>query len=301
MNFDNIKIIELAEDSEKFEKIIIDCQNAAKLDLTLHQLLLSIYLESDRDLAFNRFLGTSELKTILKIFKIFKLESHIKLCEIGGGPGFLAWALSKSGYCQTDLVEPNSLYNTGTGYLSSREDSNFINIYNELEEWLSDVKKYDVVVTKNCIHHFQNISLMASLIRKKMKPGAFWFSFREWFADTAEELYALLAQHPFCQKFDLYEWPYPSHHYVDAIEIAGFKLEAVIPLGYANNCLSTYSEEISPPQNEIFTNEIDIKLTQNPVETVNSFWSEIKVNKFYNGNLRFYSRPQMLLFRKTYE
>jgi hypothetical protein len=129
------------------------------------------------------------------------------LIEIGGGRGFLTWALHRAGY-RIDLLEPNALWNTGTGYLRSREDAEGIEIFNDHLAWHAKPLYYDVFITKNCIHHFQNIGMVAASLRQKLSAGGKWFAFRKQFADTPKELGEALAIHPHCQRFCTCEWFY---------------------------------------------------------------------------------------------
>lgn len=323
VNEADLKILSLKEDPDKFEDIIVQQQNLCDHDAQLKILLESIFLEKNRDLAFDRFIKTNEFKTILKLLSYWNISAKHRLAEIGGGPGFLSWALYQSGYPHIELIEPNPHYNTGTGYIRSRQDSQQIVLHNQLNQWHSHADPYDVIITKNCIHHFQNIAQSAAIIRQKMRPEGLWFAFREWFADTPEELYSQLKNHPYCQPFNIYEWPYPASHYAEAIEIAGFKLLAVIPYDYANNCLGTWSEEIPSEQNQKFTHAIDELLQTNPAQTVEYFWNEVyqqkcpdlithsnqssviqRIKKFINSKsssipaTKSYTRPQMMLFKK---
>jgi len=294
---DNINVSSLEENAKKFEEVILAQQNQYDSDSQVKTLLDSIFLEKDRERAFARFLNTKEFSTIKKLLLLFNVNIDKTICEIGGGPGFLTWALQKSAYKNVDLFEPNTFFNTGTGYLRTCKDV-APKIYDNLGEWHKSATVYDAIITKNCIHHFQNISMVAASIRQKMQNNGLWFAFREWFADTPKELYSLLSDHPYCQPYGLYEWPYPASHYVEAIEIAGFELLAVVPADYANNCLATFSEEKCPPALQVFTGEIDKALQKQPKQTVDNFWKEVIDNKFNAGKHRLYTRPQLLLFRK---
>ncbi|MHB1947720.1 MAG: class I SAM-dependent methyltransferase [Gammaproteobacteria bacterium] len=293
-----LHLLSLKEDPNKFEEIIRKQQELSIEDEQIRQLLDSIFLEKNRDLSFERFLNSLEFKTINKLLTLFNVAKQQHLCEIGGGPGFLTWALRKTGYENLDICEPNAHFNTGTGYLSTRKDIENIKIHHDLDHWHNTAGPYDVVITKNCIHHFPNIAQSAAIIRQKMQPDGLWFSFREWFADTPQELYSLLTSHPYCQPHQLYEWPFPASHYAEAIEIAGFQLIAVVPFDYANNCLGTWSEGPIPPKIEAFTHSIDRLLLKKPQKTVEKFWNEVIKNKFHGKQLRCYTRPQLMLFRK---
>jgi 2-polyprenyl-3-methyl-5-hydroxy-6-metoxy-1,4-benzoquinol methylase len=299
MTLHSLRIATLEENPKKFEAIIADQHRQYDTNEHIKSLLDAIFLEEDREIAFSRFFNSNEFKTIVKILSLFGTTPDKTVCEIGGGPGFLTWALCKMGYQNISLFEPNDQYNTGTGYLRTRQDANDIRIFTTMPEWhTQNPQLYDAIITKNCIHHFTNMSQMAALIRQKMQPHGYWFAFREWFADSHTELYQLLADHPYCQPFDLYEWPYPAHHYVDAIEMAGFKLCTVIPYDYANNCLGTYSEAIGNKKNQAWTTEIDKLLNKKPETTVKKFWAETIKNKHHRGENRIYTRPQMFLFKK---
>jgi hypothetical protein len=273
----DLNVHALIEDPAVNERMMVEQQALYAHDADVRRLLDAIYLEPDRARSFERFLAGYELRTILKILDIFGVAKSSTLCEIGGGPGFLSWALSRSGFTHVHLMEPNGLFNTGTGYLRTRADAAPLTIHNDLNAWHAGPQHYDVVVTKNCIHHFKNIAQAAATVRQKMPAHGLWFAFREWFAETPQELYAQLAAHPYCQRYSVYEWPYPAWHYVEAIEIAGFALKAVVPSGYANNTLADYKDDPGPPEVESLTAQVDELLR-------------------HKGTTRFFSRPQLMVF-----
>ncbi|HEX6979718.1 MAG TPA: methyltransferase domain-containing protein [Alphaproteobacteria bacterium] len=295
---DALNLINLEENAEKLEKIVRLQQKVAASNPQIQSLLHATFLQEDRDGDFARFLATREFATIQKILGWFGITQKSRLCEVGGGSGFLSWALHASGFRDISLLEPNVSFATGTGYLRSRPDADGLRIYRTVEDFNAAPDYYDAVITRNCIHHFRNISYVAAQIRQKMAPGGKWFSFREWFADTPQELQAALANHPYCQPYGIYEWPFPAYHYADAIEIVGFRLIAVVPAGYANGCLATYSENPGPPELERFTALIDHQLQTDPDITVRAFWDEVRWNKFEGAKKRLFTRPQAMIFEK---
>jgi len=296
MNIDHLNILGLVEEPDRLENVIVEQQSASAADRSISALLDSIYLEKDRARSFDRFFQGFEFRTILKLIEAFGVAKQQPVCEIGGGPGFLSWGLSRSGFANVHLMEPNGHFNTGTGYLRSRPDAQGITVHNDLTAWHAGPERFPVVITKNCIHHFKNITQAAASIRQKMTPDGVWLAFREWFADSPQELYGQIASHPYCQAYGLYEWPYPSWQYVENIELAGFKAKAIIPSGYANNTLSTYQEHSGGPDIEGLTAQIDEIVKRNPQMTVESFWQEVLRNRFQGGNTRFFSRPQVMVF-----
>lgn len=296
MNVQSLKIHDLVEDPDRLERAMTEQQALSRADPGVRKLLDSIYLEPDRARSFDRFLNSFELRTILGLLDLFGVDKSSTVCEIGGGPGFLSWALSRSGFARMHLLEPNACFNTGTGYLRTRPDAAAITIHNDLGAWHKAGPAFDVILTKNCIHHFKNIAQAAATIRQKMTANGLWFAFREWFADSPAELYGQIAGHPYCQPYGLYEWPYPATHYVEAIEIAGFKLKAVVPAGYANNALAVYQEDPGDADAQSLTTQIDGILRANPQLTVDGFWQEALKNRFQGGTARFFTRPQAMVF-----
>jgi 2-polyprenyl-3-methyl-5-hydroxy-6-metoxy-1,4-benzoquinol methylase len=293
-----LNILGLEESPTKLEAVITEQQSLAQSDDSVGGLLASIYLRADRAGDFARFLGSRDFEVTCKLLELFEVRRNDRICEVGGGPGFLAWALAQRGFTHVELLEPSNCFNTGTGYLRTRPDAAEVVIHNDLAHWHAASTPFDVIVTKNCIHHFKNISQSAAAIRQKMRKNALWFAFREQFADAPSELYALFATHPFCQPYGLYEWSYPAHHYAEAIEIAGFELVAVVPSGYANNCLSCFAEQPFSAAIRAEMAEIDRVLKTSPSSTVSSFWNEVEAGRRKRWFARRYTRAQMMLFRR---
>jgi len=295
---DLLRVVSMEENSDSVEKAVRELQQEARNDEKARALLSSIFYEEDRELSFRRYGKSRDLAATLRLFEIFGVSPSSRIIEVGAGPGFLASALNRLKY-PIEILEPSTHWTSGTGYLRTREEDKNIPIHTDHVSWHGCTSKYDVIVTKNCIHHFQNISQVAVCLRQKLSSDGLWISIREWFADSARELADSLAHHPFRVKNPvIYEWPYPAHHYAEALELAGLSLVAVVPNGYANGCMGTYSEEPGSPKNNAFTEKIDRLLAGRPEETVKAFWNEVKKNKFEGGTQRIYTRPQVMIFKK---
>lgn len=117
---DEINVTTLREDPDLLEKVIVGQHQQAASNESVADLLRSIFLLPDCDADFGRFAKSVEFATILRLLQTFGVARDQTLIEIGGGPGFLTWALHRAGY-RIGLLEPNALWNTGTGYLRSRE------------------------------------------------------------------------------------------------------------------------------------------------------------------------------------
>ncbi|HEY9759843.1 MAG TPA: methyltransferase domain-containing protein [Oculatellaceae cyanobacterium] len=294
---DQLKLIDLKEDPSLVEDCMILEQHRAESEEDARAILNAIFLQADRQGDFERFYESRDFNATLNILRLFSLSQSAKILEIGGGPGFLGWALKRSGFTNLDMLEPNNYWNTGTAYLRSRPDARSIRIFRDTQDWHSVSEPYDAFITKNCIHHFQNLTMAAATLRQKLKPGGFWFAFREWFADTAEEVAELVRTHPYCQKYGLYEWPYPAAHYVESFALAGLKLWAIVPAGYRNDCLGTYSENM-PESEQTKDDELDKLLEVEPEKTVQQFWKEVAAIRSGDFSTRLYTHPQLMVFKR---
>lgn len=294
-SLDKLNFIDLLDNWEKFEEIITKQQSE---NTSIQDTLKLLYLNKDRNEAFNRFRNSNEFFYIHHLLKILKVDTDQSICEIGGGAGYLAWALFVSGFQSMDLFEPNAAWTSGVGYLKTKADSKCMQIYHDLHEWHQKNIQYDVIVSKACLHHFGNISHISASIRQKMKIGGLWIAFREQFADTPLELITLLTEHDYCQKYKLYEWGYSASAYVDALEMVGLRLKAIVPAYYANDCIGTLFEDELSEEALAFTNEIDNLLQTSPEITVERFWQEHYARRTGRKTLLQYTRPQVMIFEK---
>ena len=223
------------------------------------------------------------------------------LCEIGGGSGQLAWALAQSGYENLELLEPNGHWTTGTGYLETvlKDCNDQLRICNDLTLWYASEDIFSAVVTRNCVHHFPNIAMTAACIRQKLGKGGRWVMINEWYAETPTELYANLRSHPYCQKYLVYEFPYPPKHYSDCLEYAGFKLIGVVPAGYANNAMSVGALDEGNRNTRRRTKLQSGLLKRFPRMSVMLFRLQSFLNCHFRFHLRSYARPQVMIFERV--
>jgi 2-polyprenyl-3-methyl-5-hydroxy-6-metoxy-1,4-benzoquinol methylase len=296
---DRLDVINLQENPDLVEKAVIELQQQARTDRDAAALLSAIYYDEDRAASFGRFFASRDFAATLRLLGHFGIGPQARLIEVGAGPGFLASALARKGH-RIEILEPSTHWNSGTGYLRTRDDSRAIPIHTDHVAWHAAAEPYDAILTKNCLHHFQNITHVAVCLRQKLKPGGWWVAIREWFADDARELAGAVSNHPFRRRNPLiYEWPYPAHHYAECLEMAGLRLHAVVPNGYANGCLGACSEEPGSPKNDAFTAKLDGVLAAHPEKTVRDFWREVKKNRFEGGSEKTYTRPQAMIFQKV--
>ncbi len=295
-----IEIFNLREDPDLWEDLIEKEIAASATDSAAGMVVESMFWEKDRSRAFQRFRESLDVRCILDIMGIFGVPRKQALCEIGGGSGQLSWALAQNGYEKVELLEPNGRWVTGTGYLETVLDQcgGRLRICNDLSEWYASEEKFRTIVTRNCVHHFPNIAMTAASIRQKLKKGGRWVMIREWFAETPAELYANLKGHPYCQKYKVYEFPYPPRHYVECLEFAGFKLVGVVPEGYANNALSSYTLVEGTRFRRWRTRWQRTLLKRWPTWGVALFRWQSFISRSFGLRAGRYRRPQVMVFER---
>jgi len=288
----------LVEDPDRTEAAVQQEIERARTDPRSREVLEANYLDQDRDAAFQRFRRSFEWERLRRLLELLGVVPGARVCEVGAGGGWLAWALHTSGFAKVDVLEPNAHRVTGTGYLRSRPDAAGIRIFDDLTAWHDDATRYDLVLTRNCVHHFQGLGRIAACLRQKLAPAGRWLMLREWYAERPAEVYEALRQHPYAFKYQLYEFPHSVARYVDGPRGVGFTLSAVVPAHYANGVLGDRAIDAGGPVVRLATRLVDLALGRAPGLTVAAHWLERPFRRLLPAKLRFFSRPQALLFRR---
>lgn len=295
---DRLKLHSLVEDPERWEAMIQREIERARVDPEARAVVEAIYCDEDRAAAFERFRRSDELARLLAMLERLGVPRDARICEIGGGGGWLGWALHQEGYHRLEMLEPNSGFVSGTGYLRTRPDAAKIRIWNDLDAFYADEGRFDLVLSHNCVHHFRGIAYVAACIRQKLVEGGRWLMVREWFADSPEELYRMLRNHPYSQQHGVFEFPLPSAHYIEAIELAGFSVEGVVPAKYANGVLDGPTAGQAGLLNRLGTRALDEVLARRPQATRRLYDAELFANRYLGRRLRHFTRPQAVMFRR---
>lgn len=289
----------LVEDPDRTEAAVWQEIERARTDPGAREVLEANYLDDDRQAAFERFRRSFEFERLQRLLELLGVGRTARICEVGAGGGWLAWALHTSGFGKLDVLEPNASRVTGTAHLRSRPDAAGIRIFDDLTAWHHDATRYDLVLTRNCVHHFRGLGPIAAAVREKLAPAGRWLMLREWYAERPVEVYELLRQHPYAFKYGLYEFPHSVTRYVDAVEGVGFALAAVVPAHYANGALGDCASSPGPWLVRAATAILDLALARAPWLTVLAHRLERPVRRLLPARLRFFSRPQALFFRRV--
>lgn len=128
----------------------------------------------------------------------------------------------KRGYSNLTAMDPNNEPFTGTRYLRSIAPQ--IPVIDELVQWRKISGRFDVIISKATIYHWQHIPMAALDARRTLRPGGLWIAFDEFFVTALADLPKQMNEHLFTPKYRTYEWAYPATLYIDMICSVGFAL-----------------------------------------------------------------------------
>lgn len=294
---DSLEIFGLVEDGQVVEDAMLAEIRRAQDDESARLVLEQCYLEGNRDRAFDRFQSSAGLHATLRLLDSLRVTREMSIVELGGGAGWLAWALHRQGF-RVELVEPNGCYVTGTGYLRSRTDARDLPIWNDLAAWYASGRRYDLVLTQNCVHHFPSLPHTAAAIRQRIHPSGRWLMLREWFAESPREVYRKLRDHPYSQRYGLFEFPYPAWYYIRSLELVGYELEVVVPPGYRRGALAAHVDMPVAETQTIQSRFLEQLIAVSPVLTRLAYRVENAVHRLDTGRGRRFTRPAALVFRR---
>jgi 2-polyprenyl-3-methyl-5-hydroxy-6-metoxy-1,4-benzoquinol methylase len=268
----------------------------SKTDPNIKELLEVLYLEEDRESSFERFCSGNEFKTMFdEIIRHANINLNVKICEVGAGPGFFAVALAKAGFKNVSILEPNNEWITGTGFIANEAKKYGVRIWNSLDSWYESDELYDLIITKACVHHFDNVCKVAAEIRCKISNNGKWLMFDEFFANSTKELYFQLINHPHASKYGQYEWPYSASLYIQLMQLAGYEIQEIIPMKYKNNYMIrniSFKFRLAGPFTTI-TNILRYMRLTVLAFSIEKFIINIIGHKI---NLRLFTSPQLMVF-----
>ena len=289
---------------ETIERIYKDAEEDAQIALTLR--LAS--LERDVPSSLDFYSDSRVPDAIVRLLEMYGIGKSSSIVDVGCGRGHATYALMKRGFETLAAMDPNGNYSTGTGYLATQY-ADRVAVINSFDEWRSILGRFDAAISTSTVHHWPNIPHGAVDLRRTLKPGGYWFMITEYYANTPQEFFALLDNHPFAKRYGTYEWPYPASAYVDLVESVGMKLVAVVPQHYRGNTF--YTADIPPPARKLdterFSDKVDRLLEKGG--TVKQFWREVehyrrKPMKTKNAGYdiyakRYYTNPQVMVFQRV--
>ena len=213
------------ENPERYEEVMQRIYEDARTDADLAKNLRDNFLQQDRPEAFRDFCSSGIPEQCAHMLSLLGISKDAAICDLGCGPGYLAYGLDRLGYKSVVAMDPNEEWFTGTGYL--RSIAPHIEVINDLEAWRNTFGRFDAMVSRATMHHWQHIPMVSIDARRTLKPGAPWIVLHEALATLPHELAQYMNTHPFTTRYRTYESFYPPSVYVDLLKSVGFNLVAI--------------------------------------------------------------------------
>jgi ubiquinone/menaquinone biosynthesis C-methylase UbiE len=189
------------------------------------------YFEEDLKLNVERFKKDEEFAETKKIIQeIIPFHPGVKLLDIGSGNGITALAFALEGI-RVDAVEPDPSETIGAGAI--RKLKNTLQLSNiEVHEGFAEELNFadcsfDIVYTRQCMHHAHNLQLFIKECFRVLKKGGLLITVRDHVVFDEADKKRFLETHPL-QKFYGGENAYTRGEYSQAMINAGFKIRQVL-------------------------------------------------------------------------
>tara|TARA_R110000824_G_scaffold118960_15_gene272313 strand:- start:83 stop:1075 length:993 start_codon:yes stop_codon:yes gene_type:complete len=291
---DTIPNFDAVEDPESWEAKTGRMFADAEADPAFANVLEVSFLEQDVAKSYRRCADSLAPKAISDLLLLLGVKKTAPIADVGSGRGHFPNAMSLLGHSDITVMEPNSNFYTGTGYLKSLDNPG-IKIINDIPEWRSVSNRFDAVTSYATVHHWQHIPQVMIDLRRTLKADGYWLMCSEFIANDAKSFVKSMYSHPTAFKYNSYEWSYPASVYVDLAESVGLKLVGVIPMHYHGNALQ------GQVGGEKDHGRLDAWVEANLLRaggTVEAFWDEVDHFRRHRKGKRYYTQPQAMIFQR---
>lgn len=186
------------------------------------------YFEKDLSLNVKRFRKSEEYFETKKLLSEYtNLDSSVKMIDIGSGNGISAVAFALDGVNVT-AVEPDPSETIGAGAIRQlKEEFNLLNL--DIFEGFAEELKFpdgyfDIVYTRQCMHHAKNLQQFLNESHRVLKKGGLLVTIRDHVIFDEKDKEWFLKSHPL-QKFYGGENAFNAAEYKLAMENAGFVIK----------------------------------------------------------------------------
>jgi len=206
------------------------------------ELLKQCYLTEDLVWNKEQYGNSAEFKEILKLVEHYAPKASA-LVEFGAGNGIASVNFALRGF---DVLssEPDNSINVGTGAikkLCQHYDLNNITIVQSFAEDLSDNdNKFDIVFSRQCMHHANNLGAFTKNAFRMLKPGGLFLAVRDHVINSETNKQEFLKSHPF-HKYYGGENAFTFREYNDALAQAGFR--TIKTLRYFDSVINYFPEK----------------------------------------------------------
>ena len=190
------------------------------------ELVKLCYLDKDNHAAAERFLSSEEFAEVVRLLKLDRSQKKLQILDLGCGNGISAYAFAKLGYDVT-AVDPDPSEDVGLGAtarLATMVNNGSIAISQAFAESLPfPDSTFDIVYTRQALHHFSNLDEGLAECSRVLKPTGFLLATREHVVSDQQQLDAFLESH-ILHKLHGGENAYSLKHYISVLEQSGLSV-----------------------------------------------------------------------------
>jgi SAM-dependent methyltransferase len=194
-------------------------------DPDYQDLIRDSYLGEDIQDSADRFSKSAEFGEVLNLLGNV---SNRKIIDLGSGIGIVASAFAGVGAKDVLAIDPDLSDQIGAraaARLSVGKPVRPIAAYGE--NLPLDSETFDILYSRQVLHHAGNLKKMVKEIFRALNPGGIMLSTREHVVDDVAQLKRFRADHP-VHRLAGGEHAYKLSDYIDAIQEAGFEIKKII-------------------------------------------------------------------------
>jgi 2-polyprenyl-3-methyl-5-hydroxy-6-metoxy-1,4-benzoquinol methylase len=175
--------------------------------------------------AAKRFAASDEWQAVTKLLA----GRSGSALDLGAGRGISSYALATSGWQVTALEpDPSDLVGAGAIHLLAKESGLPITVVQGIAEEMDfGDGMFDLVYTREVLHHARDLKEMCRQVARALKPGGVFLACREHIISQKSDLPAFLEAHPLHHLYGG-ENAYLLNEYLEAIRAAGMRVREIL-------------------------------------------------------------------------
>lgn len=211
------------------------------------EMIQCCYLDEDNLAAAKRFSLSEEFNDVVKALRLSESQKKLKILDLGCGNGIASYAFACLGH-DVFAVDPDLSKDVGLGAterLGSLVHNGSITTFQAFAESLPFRDSiFDIVYTRQALHHFSNLSKGIAECHRVLKPNGLLFATREHVVNDQNQLTIFRENHPL-HKLHGGENAYPLETYISALKNSRLKvLKCMAPFDTVINHFPISSQEV---------------------------------------------------------